>query len=452
MMEYCKYHPLTAATHKCNSCHSLNCDACGNANSYKGVSSCYFCQQELVSLGDTNDIVPFWRRLEESFRYPMNSDSIMLIVGISILTAISMYLPFAIIWYLILTGALFKYCFSCLENTSNGNLTAPDMGEAYGGGFGLIFKIIFMVVAVSFVIGSVFAYLGPMLASVVGIVLIAGFPAMMINLALTEELVEALNPAKMIKLMTAIGLPYGLLLAFVMIMSASVSIINQLIGAELSIISTILQSAVGNYYMIVIFHIMGYMIFQYQKEIGFETNVNNFHDEDKKSVLQKNIERIDVLIKEGEYDAVIKLYLEVIENYPDEKNIKRNYFELLLASKNIEQLDKFAADYFDYLLLSGRKDQIPITFKRVLKVNPNFIPHTAEQRLKLAKICNHNGDSITVIKLINGMHKTFPDYSGLIEAYGLMADALDSLPNMQEKAKTCKMFIKKLVSESLNSV
>jgi len=447
MMEYCKYHPLTAATHKCNSCHSLNCDTCVNTDSYRGVKSCYLCQQELVSLGDTNNIVPFWRRLEESFRYPMNSDSVILIVVISILTAISMYLPFAIVWYLLLTGALFKYCFSCLENTSNGNLTAPDMGEAYGGGFGLIFKIIFMVVAVSFVIGLVFTYVGPMFASVVGIVLIAGFPAMMINLALTEDLLEALNPAKMMKLMTAIGMPYGLLLAFVMIMSASVSIINQLIGAELSIISTILQSAVGNYYMIVIFHIMGYMIFQYQKELGFETNANNLYDEHKKSVLQKNIERIDVLIKEGEYDVVIKLYQEVIINYPEEKNLKSNYFELLLVSKNVEQLDKFAADYFDYLLLLGRKDQIPITFKRVLKVNPDFMPNTAEQRLKLAKICNYNGDSKVVIKLINGMYKTFPDYNGLIEAYGLLAEALDSLPNMQEKAKTCRVFIKKLVSE-----
>lgn len=445
MIEYCKYHPLTAATHKCAHCHTLHCDSCCHEDNFNAKKSCFICHRELESVSDTNNILPFWRRLEESFRYPMNMDSIILIIGISVLTTISSFLPFALIWFLLLTSALFKYCFCCLENTSNGDMKAPDIGEAYGGGFGLIFSLIFMVIVIISVIWASFVYIGPMFSSIVGIVLIAGFPAMIINMALTESLADALNPVKMFSLMSAIGMPYGLLLAFIMIMSGSVSFINSILGQDLSLISVILQSIVSNYYMIVVFHIMGYMIFQFQKELGFQTNIGSRESGEKKPVLQKHMERIDVLLKEGQYHDVIKGYKEIMENYPREKDIKPRYFELLLASHNREELIQFMPDYFNFQLLANRKDQIPITYKRVLKVYPEYLPDSPEQRLKLATICHENGDAVTVVKLINGIYQTFPDFEGMYQAYALMAEALELLPNREKQAAQCRAFLKKLV-------
>ena len=90
---------------------------------------------------------------------------------------------------------------------------------------------------------------------------------------------------------------------------------------------------------------MGYMIFQFQKELGFETNASAFYDGEKRTSLQKNMDRIDVLIKEGRYDSVIRLYKETILKYPEEKYLKPNFLELLLASKDTEQLDIFMPSY-----------------------------------------------------------------------------------------------------------
>ncbi len=441
-MEYCKYHPIIAATHQCTNCHTFNCDNCCHYASRSSQASCYLCRNELNSLGVSNNVTPFWRRLQESFAYPVNFESILLIVGLAILTAISRYIPFSLLINLLLTSALLKYSFSCLENTSHGVLKAPDVTEAYGGGFGLALQVIFMVIAITGIIWLTSYFLGNMLASIVAIVLIAGFPAMMINFAMTENMFQALNPINMLNMMGSIGLPYGLLLAFVLIMSGSVGVISQFIGHDYSFVSTIFQSIVSNYYIIVIFHMMGYMIYQYQDELGIEKNVVIHNDNLQKTVLEDNLSHIDVLLKEGQLEESIAIFDEVLESNPGEKGLKSNFFELLLVTKSIESLDQFAPKYFDYLLQSNKEDKIPLSYKRVLKVNPKFNPKTAEQRLRLAQICQSRGDSKSVIRLINGLHKTHPAFDQLTEAYTMMAKALDNLPNMQIQAQQCRKLMK----------
>jgi hypothetical protein len=47
-------------------------------------------------------------------------------------------------------------------------------------------------------------------------------------------------------------------------MSGSVSFIGELISGETSIIFLGLQIAASNYYTLVVFYLMGYMLFQYQ--------------------------------------------------------------------------------------------------------------------------------------------------------------------------------------------
>ncbi len=440
-MEYCKYHPVVTATHQCTNCHTFNCDDCCHYASRSSEASCYLCRNELDSLGVSNNVTPFWRRLQESFAYPVNFESILLIVGLAILTAISSYLPFSFLINLLLTSALLKYSFSCLEHTSHGILKAPDVTEAYGGGFGLALQVIFMVIAVTGIIWLTSYFLGNMLASIVAIVLIAGFPAMMINFAMTENMFQALNPINMLNMMGSVGLPYGLLLAFILIMSGSVGVISQFIGHDFSVVSSILQSIVSNYYTVVIFHMMGYMIYQYQDELGIERNRVVLNDKPHKTVLEDNLSHVDVLLKEGQLEDAIAIYDEVIMSNPNEKGIKSNFFELLLETKNTKVLDDFAPKYFDYLLQSTREDKVPLIYKRVIKVNPKFNPDTAEQRLKLAQICQSRGDSKSVIRLINGLHKSHPAFNQLTEAYTMMANALDNLPNMQDQAVKCRKLI-----------
>jgi outer membrane protein assembly factor BamD (BamD/ComL family) len=228
-----------------------------------------------------------------------------------------------------------------------------------------------------------------------------------------------------------------------MIMSGSIGIINQFIGSNFSLLSLMLQSMVSYYYMIVIFHIMGYMIYQYQDELGYERSGIIHEDKPAKTVKQKTLSHIDILLKEGELDEALNLYDEFIKSYPEEKNTKTRYFELLLVTKNTEKLNSFACKYLNHLILSNREDKIPLSYKRVLKVIPKFNPDTAELRFNLAQICHKKGDAKSVIRLINGLHIQHPEFSQLPQAYLMMAEALESLPNMQAQAQKCRNLLQK---------
>src|SRR5690606_29870686 len=102
--------------------------------------------QALDPLGAANNALPFWRRLEESFRYPLKGGAAALVVVVSLLMSTVIYLPLGWLWYLIVLGRFMKYCFSCLEHTARGKLLPPDITEGYGGGLSLLLNLLVMFV------------------------------------------------------------------------------------------------------------------------------------------------------------------------------------------------------------------------------------------------------------------------------------------------------------------
>lgn len=445
-MNYCKYHPLEAATYSCSICGINQCDDCidESAISRRILYRCFICGNETESLGETYKVEPFWRQLQPCFRYPLNASTITLIIGVSILSAIVFYLPFpfSILFYLALVGSLLKYGLSCLTNTAKGDFQAPDVQQAYSGGLGTAGSFIFMIILIMAGIYGANQLFGAALANIISFIFLVGFPAILIIYGLTEDVFEAVNPAKMLQLMITIGLPYGLLLAFIFIMLGSVSVINQLIGSEFSILSAILQSLVSNYYLIVMFHIMGYLIFQYQGKLGFSARSDDASRPQKTEQELLNA-KIKVILKEGDYQQVNLLYKNAIKQYQNDKNLYQEYFEFLLATKNQQEISLFAANYLG-LLMQTNRPQVCTVYKQVLALNPQYLPDTAELRLALAKVCWEAGEPKLAAKLIKDIHKIFPDFYHLDEAYELLAECFDDLPNMQEKAQKCRAFAKQL--------
>ncbi len=444
-MEYCKYHPLVPATYRCEHCDIEFCDHCvdeGNNNQYK---RCFTCGRELESLGARYNAEPFWRRLQESFHYPLNTGTIILIIGMACLAVVVSFLPFAIIWHLMLVGAFMKYCFSCLEKTAKGSFRSPDITAAYDGGFIIALQLIAMVVIIAGATIGINIWLGVGMATLFGGIVMCCIPAILINFALTENILDAINPLRIIYLISAIGLPYGLLLGLMMVMMGSVSVISQLLGDNLSFLNIVLQFSAFNYYIIVAFHIMGYMIFQYQGQLGFIAQDDNKKRKHNRSDIDRLLVKIEIFVKEGEYDEAISLFHDAIKKYPNDKNIYNKYFDFIIAIKDKELIDEYAPFHFKFLNQTHSEDLITRSYKRILQVHPKYIPDTAEDRLMLAKECKQSGDSRTAVKLLNGINKTFPDFAGLGIVYELMADALRDIPKMADKADQFEALSKRFI-------
>lgn len=435
-MEYCKYHPLLPATFHCKYCNRGLCDSCVNDGT-QGQTTCFCGGHPVESVGARYSAEPFWRRLKESLRYPLNTEAIVLIVVSALLSAIIPYMlfwPLILLSYLLLIGAFMKYCFSCLESTANGTLTAPDITVAYGGGIGLVLHLVAIIFIMVVTVVAAFFWLGSAIGTLLGVLYVCSFPAVLITFAMTEDLFAAVNPVKIIYLISAIGLPYGLLLMLIMVMLGSVSVLEELIGNDMSFVTMSLQSVVSNYYTIVIFHIMGYVIFQYQGQLGFIAHDDSAQSVKVRSDLDRLLAYIDISIKEGNYEQALSLFQEGVKLFPEDKNIFFKCFEFLLATRQAEPLREFAILFLRYLSDNQRSEQVVPSYKRVLQFLPNYKPFRPEDRYWLAKACYASGDSRSVAKLLHNLHKEYPDYTGLANAYKLLAEAMRDLPNLAKQA------------------
>jgi len=446
MTEYCKYHPLVAATFSCHSCHSGyggRCDQCIEVTKRYKPARCLSCHEELEDLGGSNEAIPFWRRLEQGFRYPLKTETLILLAAISFLMTILSYVPYALLWILMLTGTLFKYSLACLERTAKGNMEAPDITNAYGGGLTLLGKLVAMIAILFGIVIAVYVYVGPMMSALCGTIILLSLPAVIINFAMTASVLESVNPEANYRLIKAIGLPYGLLVALLMVMFISVSIAGNIIPGS-SFVGATLQSLVANYYLIVSFHLMGYMLYQYQHELGYSARLNGETALELRSERDKLSSLIDIHLKEGNFQKVLQLFSTGLKNFPADAVLHKQCFEFILATKNTEYLPSIASKYLLHLQASARVDLIAASYKRVVQVMPEFIPTSPESRLALAKQYHGNNDYKMVVRVVNGMHKEFPESDQLIPAYDLMAQAFEQLPNLHERASQVRSVIKKL--------
>jgi tetratricopeptide (TPR) repeat protein len=448
MVNNCKYHPLEPGTYHCANCDINCCDNCVDDSRFNPVARCFQCGGELESLGPGN-IEPFWRRLQQSFKYPMTTQTMVLILGLSVMCSIAVYLPFALLIYLVLFGSGFKYCLSCLSATSQGYMTPPDITEAYEGGFRKMLVLILMLFVVGLVNNLAYHYLGSAVGSVVALLTTIAFPAILINYALTDSILESLNPANIIHLINSIGLPYGLILAFIMIMAGSVAVLFELVAIIPSSLDSIFVFTVMFYYAVVLYHLMGYMVFQYQSELGYSARLQG-ESEHRRGNHAIAMAKISTLIKEAEFSQATQLFEEQVHLNTENLELFSKYFEFLLVTKNTQKLEAFLPKYFVMLKNQGRQDLVSRNYQRLVMRIQGFEINDPELKLLISEAGLANNDPKIAIKLLYGIHKKHPEFKDLIPALNLLAQSLDEYPKYTEHAKACRRLIDKLKTRTKN--
>lgn len=438
-MHHCAFHPLRPATWRCDACARSYCDDCiGDGPANGDRDSCLLCDADLVSLGHAFTAQPFWRRLQESFRYPLAAPALGVIVGTALVGGLAPQLGLiGALVALAATGVLLKYAFTCLKRTSEGELVAPDVAEAWSGGVALLFKLIAIGVVFAIGVGAAFAALGPGMGMLLASLGLLALPAVVIVLALSGRLFTALNPAMSVRIIRAVGLPYGLLQAFILVMTGSVGLIQEVLGGA-GPLAQLLQSMVSNYYTIVVFHIMGYMLFQYQGALGFVARGDAGEGrayKDRAALLRA---RLDVLVKDGRYGAARALYAEALARDPDDRALARRHLDFLLAlASAFDDADGLARDasvHLRRMLRQRHPEPLAPVYHRVREHLPGFVPEAPEVRVAVAKELADRGEYRAAVGLLNGLQRAFPDFDGLGAACHLMADCLEQIPALAAQA------------------
>ena len=442
-MESCKYHPDVPSIFTCEVCNTNLCSDCVD-HSVANEARCFGCG-ELLSVRVTADSVePFAKRLEKAFRYPLTSSAMSFIVGLSVFTTILAALPLGmllkVLAFIFCTGLAVNYSFLCLKATAEGDMQPPNLGEAIIGSLSILVRLLIMSVVIGATLYGIAVKVSPLLATLITIVLFIGFPAIMMAFAMTDSIFAAINPLTFIRLMATVGVPYFVLVMFLFIMVSSVSLLSSIVGDDLLALSAIIQSSISYYYAMVAFHLMGYLLYQYQDKLGIGGNDNEALMP-RLPATEVAMAHANIRLKEGDYDRAVELLRNAVEQEPKNPRLWQRFFDLLYRLGNKEVLSKVADRYLSHLFETAQSVRLLPEFRKIQELVHDYRPDSPYLRYQLATEYHAIGDAKSSALMLNGLHKQHPDFEQLIPAYELMAQALREIPSMAAQAAKCQQLL-----------
>lgn len=367
----------------------------------------------------TEDIVPFWNRLREISLYPLRGDALMTI-GLLALGRLFTLLPFGWLINIAIWVGVYKYAFEVLRNSANGRTEPPvgslNVDEAMGRRA--------ISLQIGFVALNVLGYLlfGFVGGAIVSVLLAFGLPGAFMSLAMDENVLHALNPATWLQVMARLGWPYFVAAGLCLVINASMANAQALLLPFLPyMIALIVFYFLAHYAVVATFHLMGYLIYQYHDELGYEVvaqpQARRASDDPDQTLLDQSAE----LVRAGKPEDAATLLREHIRERGGSDAVHTQYRKLLRVAGNNEELLRHGREYVTTLLAQDKDKRALDIVRECGEIDPTFAPTQAADVTRLAHKAADWGLTQVAIRLLSGFHKRFPKSADIPKNYLLVA-------------------------------
>lgn len=449
--QYCKFHPLEPALWYNSRSHMAYCERCvdsGETRGGLGQAHCFLSGDELQYLGSANIAKPFWEILGQFFRYPLKPDS-LLMIGVFVVAAWAVLgllgttsLLFLLVGALLVLACITRYGFLVLAFTAEGRDAPPTLQETFAGA-GL--DVLFQQLAVQMIFGFFLAAVGQLgsdFLSLLALVLVVFVtPASLMILATEKSIALAVHPSSIWHLISSVGWPYLLLYAFLFLLWGAEAAFIEVFAGEIAAEYFIpLLVGVTLYFLMVAYRLMGYVIFQYQADIGFVAE-DQLAREKRRVSIDPLDAKVEVLVKDGRYEQAVEVLSKHLRTQPSSLRHHDKLARLLMAMDDPQQALAHGQVYMEHLCKLGDEARLYFLYSDYEKLDSKFLPEQPEVCLILAQQLFRRGKFAQVCHLLVNLHKRAPNYERIAEAYLLMAQALLAL-NDAYKASQYLKFIK----------
>ena len=305
---------------------------------------------------DHGRIQPFWLRIPSFFAYPSQKPVLMVMIGFSVLQVFT-YLP-GIDWIvaLLLWLAAYKYSYEVLVHTAEGHLDPPE-SRYMAGTDSMGLRQFFLVIGMMLMVQGAWWFTESMIISgIFALFLLLAFPAAIITLGMTRSLFAALNPITWISLIARIGGPYFLVFLFLFFMVSSMGALEAFLEPDSFLFYTLMRPLfyfIDFYFMVAMFHLMGYMIYQYHEELGVEVTATHQRPADRAAAPDAPlITQSKDLVQEGKLAEAVDLVGGQLRGHGGTPELHDHYRKLLLLKKDKRALLEHANQYLPILLES----------------------------------------------------------------------------------------------------
>ena len=352
-------------------------------------------------------ITPFWERLRAITTYPFRGDALftlLILSGAQLLTAVPVLGFF--IWLFLLLAA-YKYAFSVLRETANGHmesqigvLEAPDS---------VVFKFVGLNILMVLMLVPVFALFGPVAGLLaLGLITLAQ-PAAIMSLAMDESLPNALNPSTWFSIIGRIGLPYGLLWLLLLVFQISAGNAEAWLDRFMpGVLATVLAQAAFLWGLFGTFHLMGYLLYQYHEELGFEPNRHTQAADVPRNRESELVAAASAHVRDGDSEGALALLREEMRERALSLPAHDLYRRLLRTQGNKAELLSHGRSFL-HLLMTEKQDRKAIGLAReCLDSDPTFAPLDAQDGLRLADRAEQMSQHKLAVDVLIGTARSHP--------------------------------------------
>jgi len=383
------------------------------------------------------EIVPFWNRLREISLYPAHTGAMTTIIVLALCHLLD-FLPLGILGWLIdllIWVALYKYAFECLRATANGRLEPPEIAVSVDDSLG--WSQIWLQVA--FFVFNLFAFilLGPVGGAIVAIFLALALPGAIMSLAMDENLGLALNPATWIAVMTRLGWPYMAVAGLYFLFGVSQRYAQAMVVPFLpTFLSVIVFHFITNYVVVATFHLMGYLIYQYHDEIGYEpavaeTALRRAADDPDQRFLDEAAERV----RDGKPEAACDLISTQLRGRGGSEAMHSQYRKLLaLLGRRDEQL-RHGREWITILLAQDKDRRAVDVTRECLELDPAFELAEPDEVTRVARKAVDVGATQVALKLVSASYKRHPKHADVPQNCLLAAKLLAERMGKEDTAR-----------------
>jgi hypothetical protein len=409
---------------------------------------CPGCNKAMRYLGAATEVVPFWNRIGSFFRYPFHSDPLTVIAICTLVPVIAPANLIGILIWLLLALALFKYTYAVINHTAEGHLKPPSVSVAFtGSGFNIVILQLLVFILMGGLVGAAAMVGGPLLMMLALAFVVLALPASIMVLAMERSVGAAVNPMNLAVLISRIGSPYFLLYGYLILLTLASGVAQDFALNHFPFwLSQPLSGFLNSTFTLILFNMLGYLLFQYQEELGFASDIQgdtvdvDMHQRDRSTRFDADI---DMNLKDGNFDRVQGMLKEALKRNRDDPLRIGQLYQLLVARNDATELYQYHPRILGWLADRNDGEGIASVLGLLEQAEPGFKLDDPELAVRCARCLYLRGQFKQVLRLLQDFHRRFPDSEELAPAYLLVAQALANGLNQWEKATAFLTFIQK---------
>ena len=334
--------------------------------------------------------VPFWNRLREIALYPFRGSAVITLI---LLTALSLlgFLPglaglilTCVVWF-----SAYKFAFEILRTSADGDLQAPE--SMFSTENGTVWRFLALQIVLAIVVG--FSFAGGLLVGLAVMVLAVFLqPGMIMSLAIDGSFGHAIDPSTPLAIVRRIGGPYFAAFGLLFVIQACAVTASGWVGAVMpAVLAELAVNLFSFWGLFATFHLMGYLVYQYHEELGYEPASHARAAHVLVSRDRQLLDAAEARIRDGDNLGALQLLREEVRSRAVDAETHELYRRLLRQHGTPAEGDEHARLYLNLLMMEKQDRKAIALLRDALAANPDFVPMQVEHGELLAQRARMSG-------------------------------------------------------------